>query len=142
MTSNLQYSCATIMSMLPENFIQFECWEPLKIIRLLKNFIKNFIKMLTFSKLQNFTRNTYNFQIFSIVCDRTHVWDATHTFKIFLGSKPTLLGFFKLCLSNLKKSHFFEKRHIRITWNSPPTCTIRISCIFCKNIAGVSSLTP
>ena len=70
---------------------------------------KYFIKILTFSKFQIFLRNTYNFQLFSILCDRTHVWDATHTFKIFLGSKPTLLGFFKLCLSKTHKISLFWK---------------------------------
>ena len=69
-----------------------------KLYVLLKNFIKNFTKILTFTKFQNIPRNTYNFQTILILCDRTHVWDATHTFKIFLGSKLTLVGFSKVYL--------------------------------------------
>ena len=96
LASNLQYSCATIMSMLPENLFQFECWETLKNYTFAKKFNKKFNQNFDFSKISKFFTKYLQFLIFLIVCDRTHVWDATHTFKIFLGSKLTLVGFSKV----------------------------------------------
>jgi len=64
LASNLTYRCATIMSMLPENFIQFECWEPLKNYTFAKKFYKKFYQNFDFSKISKFSTKYLQFPNF------------------------------------------------------------------------------